>query len=376
MIGDIMNKKFWAATFTLTGTIVGAGILGLPYVFSKSGFLVGLFWLIVLGAVMIFVNLTLGEITLRTRGKHQLSGYAEKYLGKWGKRVMFFAMIFGIYSALLAYLVGEGESLSKLLPGNVSPIIFGIMFWLIMVLLLREGLRGLKSVETWGVVAIIVIVFGIFVKFVPLVKVENLIAYDPVNFVIPIGVVMFALLGFTSIPELRKEIMGQEKLFKRAIIIGSSIPIVLYIAFSAIFVGILGRDVSEIATLSFGPMITVLGIFTMLTSYFVLSYSIQATLKYDLKASRRVNFLFTSLVPLLLYLLSTQFDFVGFALILGVGGVISGGVTGIMILLIGKKAKGHTRTGNAPEIVVPLNWVLISVLSFVFVCGIVLEFLH
>ena len=33
------DKKFWAAAFTLSGTIVGAGILGLPYAFSKSGFL-------------------------------------------------------------------------------------------------------------------------------------------------------------------------------------------------------------------------------------------------------------------------------------------------------------------------------------------------
>ena len=55
-----MDKKFWATTFTLTGTIIGAGILGLPYVFAKSGFLVGLFWLVVLGAIMIFVNLSLG----------------------------------------------------------------------------------------------------------------------------------------------------------------------------------------------------------------------------------------------------------------------------------------------------------------------------
>ena len=91
--GDIMNKKFWATTFTLTGTIIGAGILGLPYVFSKAGFFIGLLWLIILGMVMMFVNLTLGEITLRTNGRHQLSGYAEKYLGKWGKRIMFFAMM-------------------------------------------------------------------------------------------------------------------------------------------------------------------------------------------------------------------------------------------------------------------------------------------
>ena len=78
------KRKFFAAAFTLTGTIVGAGILGLPYVFSRSGFFIGFFWLILLGLIMLFVNLCLGEISLRTKKIHQLPGYAEKYLGKKG----------------------------------------------------------------------------------------------------------------------------------------------------------------------------------------------------------------------------------------------------------------------------------------------------
>ena len=207
-----MNKKFWATAFTLTGTIIGAGILGIPYVFAQSGFLIGFFWLIVLGTIMIFINLSLGEITLRTRGRHQLSGYAKKYLGKWGQYIMFFAMIFGIYSALSAYLLGEGESLSRLLPGNINPIFLGIAFWLIMTLLLREGLKGLKKIETWGVLAIIIIIISIFIKFFPRIQPSNLLSFNISSFTIPIGVVLFALLGFTSIPELRQEIKGKEKL--------------------------------------------------------------------------------------------------------------------------------------------------------------------
>jgi len=371
-----MNKKFWATTFTLTGTIIGAGILGLPYVFAKSGFLIGLFWLVVLGAVMIFVNLALGEITLRTRGKHQLSGYAEKYLGKWGKRAMFFAMLFGIYSALIAYLVGEGESLSKLIPGEIHPIVFGIMFWLVMTLLLREGLKGLKKIETWGVLAIIAIVFGIFIRFIPSIQTSNLTTFNTTYFILPIGVVMFALLGFTSIPELRQEIKGQEKLFKRAIILGSLIPIALYIIFSATFIGILGKSINEVATLSFGPIMTILGIFTMLTSYFVLSFSLNDAFKYDIKTNKTTRFLLTSLIPLALYIIITRFDFIGFALILGIGGVISGGITGILILLMAKKAKANTRNKKKPEIQMPINWTLITILSIIFILGIILEFAH
>ncbi|MBU3923314.1 MAG: hypothetical protein KJ592_00185 [Nanoarchaeota archaeon] len=369
-----LQRQFWATTFPLTGTIIGAGILGLPYVFAKSGFLIGLFWLIVLGSIILFVNLTLGEITLRTKSKHQLTGYAEKYLGKHAKRIMFFSMLFGVYSALLAYLIGEGESLSKLLPGNINPIVLGITFWIIMTLLLREGLKELKKIETWGVIGIITIVLGVFIKFLPNINPHNLTTINPTNFAIPIGVVMFALLGFTSIPELREEIKGQEKHFKKAIIVGTLIPITLYIIFSATFIGILGANIDEVATLSFGPFMTLLGIFTMLTSYFVLSFSLRDTFRYDLKISNLKNFTFTSLAPLILYITITQFNFISFALILGIGGVVSGGLTGILILLIAKKAKAKTRNSKPPEIQVPINWTIIIILSTIFIAGIVIEF--
>jgi amino acid permease len=368
-----MNKKFLATAFTLTGTIIGAGILGLPFVFAKSGFLVGLFWLITIGIIMTFANLTLGEITLRTKESHQLTGYAKIYLGVWGKRLMLTAVLFGVYSALLAYLIGEGQSLSKLLSPNTPPILFGLIFWLIMTLSLREGLKGLKKIETWGVIAIIIIITGIFIRFIPQIQTQNLLPIYPTNFFAPIGVIMFALLGFTSIPELRKEIKGQEKLFKKAIIIGSIIPIILYIIFSMTFVGILGNSVSQVATLSFGPLMTILGIFTMLTSYFVLSFSLASTFRLDIKTTKTKNFILTSLVPLTLYILTEFFNILSFTLILGIGGVISAGITGILILLIAKKAKSSKRDKSEPEIKMPINLPIIIIISAFFAISIILE---
>lgn len=367
-----MDKKFLAAAFTLTGTIIGAGILGLPYVFAKSGFLVGIFWLIVMGAVMIFVNLSMGEVTLRTKGDHQLPGYANKYLGKWGKRLMFLAVIIGIYSALLAYLIGEGGSFAKLIPLNIPPIIYGIVFWALMTALLGHGLKELKRIEVWGVFAIIAIVIGMFVRYISKVDFSNLAVVDTSNFIFPIGVVLFAMLGFTSIPELRKEIKGKEKLLKRAIIIGSLIPIGLYILFSLIFIGVLGVNVSEVATLSFGPIITILGIFTMLTSYFVLSFDLHDIFKYDLKTSKFVSVLLTSLIPLALYILVMVFDLASFNTILGIGGTVSGGLTGILILLMAYRAKKSVDNKN-PEINIPINWPIIIVFSVIFLMAIILQ---
>jgi|TARA_Y100000031_G_scaffold25463_1_gene27431 tyrosine-specific transport protein len=367
----MLNKKFFAAAFTLTGTIIGAGILGLPYVFSKSGFFIGAFWLILLGFVMLFVNLCLGEVSLRTKKIHHLPGYAEKYLGKSGKVIMFFAVIFGIYSALLAYLVGEGQSLSKLFFGTLDySLYFAFAFWILMTLLLREGLKELKKIEFYGVMVIIGIIFTIFLWFIPEVNFSNLNHYDFSNLFFPFGVILFALLGFTSIPELRREIKGDEKLLKKAIILGTLIPVFLYFIFTLIFVGVLGQNIEQVATISFGSFITILGIFTMLTSYFVLSFSLKDIFIYDLK-KKKLSFIFVSLIPFILYLSVTFFDFTNFTRILSVGGVISGGLTGILILLmnINSKKKGNRKS----EFSVPINWFVIGILSLIFVFGIVVE---
>lgn len=370
---NYLDKKFWAATFTLAGTMIGAGILGLPYVFSKSGFLIGLGWLLFLGGILIFVQLCLGEVILRTKGKHQLAGLAKKYLGNWGKNLMFFAMVFGIYSALLAYLIGEGQSFSKLFTGGFDyAIYFGIGFWVIMTLLLRKGIKGLKKVETWGVLIIIFIILLMLGWYFPQIEMSN-VSYTNFSFVfLPFGIVLFALLGFSSLPELEMEIKGDEKNMKKAIITGSLISIILYIIFSFIFVGVLGKSVTEVATLSLGNFVTVLGIFTMLTSYFVLSFALKDMFDFDLKTSKSINFLFVSICPLILYIFISIFSLLSFVKILGLGGVVGGGLTGILILLMNKKAK---KQGNRePEYKIPLPWIIVIILCVLFIAGIFFEF--
>ena len=370
------KKEFFAAAFTLTGTIIGAGILGLPYVFSQSGFLIGAFWLIALGLIMIFVNLCMGEVALRTKMIHQLPGYAEKYLGKTGKNIMFFAVLFGIYSALLAYLIGEGQSLSKLIFGTLNySLYFAIAFWISMSLLLREGLKGLKRVELYGVMVIVVMVLSIFLWFIPSINLTNLNTYDLSNIFLPFGIILMALLGFTSVPELRREIKGKEKLLKKAIIVGSLIPIILYFIFTLVFVGVLGKEIEQVATISFGWFVTLLGIFTMLTSYFVLSFALRDIFIFDLHKRnsklRKWNFIFVSVIPLILYLLVIFFDLADFAKVLAVGGVVSGGLTGILILLMNIKSKKEGK--RKPEFTVPINWIIIGILSLIFIAGIFVE---
>lgn len=365
-------EKFWSTTFTLTGTIIGAGILGLPYVFSKSGFLIGLFWLIFFGSIMTLTYLYLSEVSLRTNGRHQLPGLAKKYLGKRGEYLMIFAMVAGLYSSLLAYLIGEGKSLSLLFLGTENhALLFTLLFWIILTTLLAGGIERLKKVETIGVIAIIIIIVGIFFAFAPNMYLINLTTVHPQNFFIPLGVTLFALLGFTSIPELREEIRGQEKKLKKAIIIGSIIPIILYTLFTISFVGVLGEKVGQIATLSFGPFIILLGIFTMLTSYFVLSFSIKDMCRYDFELKKKTTFFWTSILPILLFLSLYLLQWDNFIQIIGIGGVISGGTIGILGVFMNYKSKQLKE--RKPEYSIYINKTIIVAITIIFILGVILQ---
>jgi len=364
-----MNKEYWSAVFTLSGAVIGAGILGLPFTFAKSGFLIGLGWLIFLGIIMTIVNLYFVEVTLLSKKKNQVAGYAYRYFGKTGKLIGSISVFFGIISALVAYLIGEGQSLAKIIPLTSNPLVWSLLFWFCMTLLLREGLKGLKRVETYGLLAIGILILGLFAIFIPQIKLSNLSSVNLPNFAAPIGVVLFALMGFTAIPEVKQELKGREKMLKKAVLVGSIIPIILYIIFAATFLGIHGENISEIATLSFGPLVTLLGIFTMFTSYLVLSFALLDTFRYDLGFSKKTSFLITSGNPLIILLIISAANIASFSLILGIGGVISAGTTGILIVLMNRAAKKNKKTEHSSR-----GWFKVALISAIFVIATVLQF--
>jgi len=131
---------------------------------------------------------------------------------------------------------------------------------------------------------------------------------------------------------------------------------------------------AEVATLSFtggfGKFFFLLGIFTMATSFFALSFALKDYFIFDLR-KRKISFFYVSIVPLIAYLLISFFDLASFVTVLGVGGAISGGVAGILILMMNIASK--KRGDRKPEYSIPINWWIIGFLSLIFLLGIVLE---
>jgi len=361
-----MSKQFFAATSTLIGTIIGAGILGLPFVIMTSGFGIGLLNLIVAVAIMVTIQLYLGEIGLRTKTNHHITGYAEKYLGKKGKMLMFIAFAFGIYSALVAYLIGEGDSFSYLFFQNTQySFHFGITFWFLLSGITYFGLNSLKKGEKIGAATIFLLIALIIILNWNKIDVSNLTYNNPQLFYFPFGVALFALLGFSTMPEVERILGNQKKLTKKTIITSYLIILAIYIAFILVVVGTKGDMTPALATLALGKAFIFLGMITMFTSYLALTIALIDTLQFDFNKPRKTSWIYTISIPLIIFILLTIVQKTSFIKILGIGGVVSGGLMGALILLMVKNAKkkGNRKPEYSIKYSEALTWTIIIILA-------------
>ena len=368
------NKNYLVASSILIGSCIGAGVLGIPFVASKAGFAVAVFYVLFLGGIILLSNLYLGEVALRTKKVHQLAGYAKKYLGNKAEKLMRFALIFGVYSSIVAYLIGVGESLSFLIFGNLNyDLPLGILFGIFVGALLWKGMTSLKKYEKWGVAIILFLLVSIFSFFVGKVEVSNLNFINLENFFVPFGVVLFALLSFVATPEAVYVLRNERKTLKKTIFTASLVSVVFYLLFAFIVTGYLGASTPEVATLALGPIFIILGMFTMFTSYLPLGNALLENFEFDDRMKKKKAWFFSSIVPLLIYILINFFGVFSFTKVLSIGGVVSGGMTAVLILLMARSAKSNGEI--KPEYSLPINGFLITILSLIFVLGVVSELL-
>lgn len=365
----------FAAIATLTGTAIGAGFLGIPYVVSRSGFLIGLVHLVVLAGIIMFINLYLGEVILRTKGNHQLPGYASKYLGKFARALMIFTMLFGIYAALIAYFIGEGEVLSFIFTGTLqNSLIFSITFFAVIAFLVYFGIEALKKGETIGMIVVLSIVIVLAIIFLPKMNFSNLtyVSDNPIEWFLPYGVILFSFLSFSALPEVKQEIKNNEKVFKKAIIIGALIPLLAYLLFTLAVVGFAGKATPEIATIALGKIPSLLAVFTMFTAGFALSNALRDMYKLDLKMKHFYAWLLAIILPFIIFLILYFFKLATFITVLEWSGVVSGGITGTLALLMLLKAKKHG--DRAPEYKMYINWFIVALFILIFLAGILYQF--
>lgn len=370
------DKKFWWAVFSLVGTTIGAGIFGLPYVFLKTGFYIALFELVILAFIVLLIQWIMGEIALRTAGKKRLTGYIAHYLGGFWKPFGAVSNILGGVGTLLVYIILGGSFLSSLT--GLSAVLGSLLFFVIWFLAILERPKLFGKTEFFIGSAVILIVVALAAANVSYIKLENLADIDFGNIFLPYGVILFATIGYSVIPEM-EEILGNEKRkLKSAITLGTLIPVFVYLIFIFVVLGVAGPLTSENAISGLARALnsqfvlligSALGFLAVLEAALSQGVYFKETLWYDFKLNKWLAWFLTGTVPLALFLLGAR-DFIT---IIGLVGAAFFGFQTVVILLIHKKAK--LSGGLSAYEVNIANWAYYAI-GAVVILGALLEIWH
>lgn len=299
--GERVNKLMGG--FLLAGTIVGAGVLGLPYALTQSGFILGTCLLILSGFFAYLSASYIGVLVYQQGQELPLHTIIQRYLGNKMAYLTMAAVLFSSYGALLAYPLAVGEIVSSLF--HFPSWLASLLFLLGMSLLTSQKLNTSNKVNAAITTLLILLLLWVIFKSLPYMQFSNLWFFSPSHLLSAFGVIIFAFAGHVVIPSViyYMNINQNEgiKVIKWAIIgVG-----IIYLGFFVVTIGVMGRDVSSIATIGLGQTLGTgvalagqfFAIFAILTSFFGMAISLQLTLEDQFKL-RPLHSLAIIVVPL------------------------------------------------------------------------------
>ncbi len=341
----------WRATETLLGAIIGVGVFGLPFVFMRAGFFVGLGTLVFLGLVVMTIQLMLGEVVLQTPGHHRIPGLVARYFGKkWGA-VAAIVTVGSAWGALVAYVLFGGifmhAFLSPFIGGSV--FLYQLLFLVVGFLVSLHGLRAVVKTETalvWVMIAamLVIVARGLFG-----VETAAFTGIDGWDIFLPYGVVLFSLTGLTTIPEL-KDILGRYKANLRIVIPVTMVTVVaLYALFAAAVVGVTGAETTPEAIVGLGRALgswvlvvgSLFGFLAVTTSFIVQAIIIQDLVEFDYGLSRLAAWFAALAVPFVV-LLGGWRDVIE---IMGITGGVFGGLIGAFVAALYIRVRSRKCSG-------------------------------
>lgn len=335
------RKRYLFAVSTLVGTIIGVGVFGIPYAFSRVGLLVAVAYLVALTGIQLLQHLYYAEAAIACPEPLRLAGLVGKYLGPRAKGAAAASIILGYWGGMLAYMIVGGTFLHVLL----SPFIGGQEFhyqvaWSIIAsVTIYFGLDFVTRINFAATIGLLFAMALIFALGLPHVRLEN---FTPLwtgnDLFLPYGVVLFSLSGLPAILEMEDILKGRHASYRSAIVVGTLIAAALTGAFGFIVWGVTGAATTNDAVSGLklalgggiGTISAVFGFLAVATSFFATAINLQATFQYDYKLRRASAWLLTGGVPFAVFLLGAK-DFIS---IVGFTGAVFGGISASLVALL------------------------------------------
>lgn len=238
-----MNTKVFGSICLVAGTTIGASMLALSMTSAQIGFVKSC---VLLGVIWAFMVLSAGLMVDLSEGKSQsIATIAGTWLGDFAKRITGATLMLLFWSLLAAYMAGGSSILHQLFPSSSQRLLalgYGLLFGTVVL----WKAQAVDMVNRFLMFIKMIVFMGMLLCITPYIERQNLFGHAETlcwwqssSFYQSVPI-FFAAFGFHgSIPSLVKYLDGNRSAIYKSLIIGSLIPLFVYILWQAITLGIL-----------------------------------------------------------------------------------------------------------------------------------------
>ncbi len=287
-------KNVLKGALLISGTTIGAGMLGIPLVTVQSGFFPALLITFAVWLFMYITGLLFLEATLWMKEGSNILSMTERFLGKKGKVLAGMVFVLLYYCLMVAYFAAGAPILSSVfssffsinITGWFSYALFGLLFGSIVA-------SGLHLVDRINYILMIGLIFAYIVIIrsgTSLVSTERFFHTNWKSMAIA-APVLFSAFGFHNIiPPLTFHYKKNVKDLRWAIFLGSFLPFLIYAIWQWIIIGAIpkadileasakGQAITQIlinltGNLWIAKASQAFGLFAIVTSMLGVSYSV------------------------------------------------------------------------------------------------------
>ena len=229
-------------TLLIAGTTIGVGMLALPVVTAAGGFIPSMSMYFLCWLFMLCTGLLIVEISLWMPNDTSFISMADRILGPIGKAIFWVVYLFLFITVMVAHVAGGGAILQEItgwpLPHWVSTTLYVSIFAPVVYL-------GAHSVDRLNMFLIsgVILCYMAFLS-VSFAHVEtSLLSYSNWDKAwIALPVLFTAFTYHVIIPTLMTYMERNVKKIRLAVILGSSIPLVIYLVWEFVILGIVPAE--------------------------------------------------------------------------------------------------------------------------------------
>ncbi|MCF6765244.1 amino acid permease [Thiotrichales bacterium 19S3-7] len=233
-------QRQFGSTMIVIGTQIGAGILAIPIITAELGFPLAMLLMLFSWLLMTYTAILVSDIALHMPKGTSFGRMAKMTLGMPGAVISWLSFILLLYTISVAYISAASSAFNHLvsfIPQSIWAIAFVVIF--ACVTLLGTGSvdwvnRLLLTIKLLFLIIVCLILFHY-------IKAPNLgdHAFNSMTLLLAIPVLITSFTSHIIVPPLVDYLHRDKKAIFRVMIIGSTIPFILYILWEIAVLGTL-----------------------------------------------------------------------------------------------------------------------------------------